>query len=202
MNQLAGQLAPSTSVADQVRTFYERYPYPQPLASLDQYGRRWNEARRRADFHLFWPARTYSDDYSILVAGCGTSQAAKHALRWPAAEITGIDCSATSVRCTNQLKQQYGLSNLNVRQLDIEQVSDLKTNFDQIVCTGVLHHLSNPDAGLRALCSVLKPGGALHLMVYAPYGRTGIYMMQEFCKRVGIGATPEDIRELATTLNA
>ena len=26
----------------------------------------------------------------------------------------------------------------------------------------------------------------MHLMVYAPYGRTGIYMLQEFCRRVGI----------------
>ena len=28
---------------------------------------------------------------------------------------------------------------------------------------------------------MLKPNGAMQLMVYAPYGRTGIYMLQEFC---------------------
>ena len=31
----------------------------------------------------------------------------------------------------------------------------------------------------------------MHLMVYAPYGRTGIYMLQEFCRRVGIAATDD-----------
>jgi len=36
----------------------------------------------------------------------------------------------------------------------------------------------DPD-GPPALRSVLKPGGAMHLMVYAPT-RTGIYMLQEF----------------------
>ena len=51
--------------------------------------------------------------------------------------------------------------------------------FDQIVCTGVLHHLADPDVGLSALRSVLKPDGAMQLMVYAPYGRTGIYMLQD-----------------------
>ena len=31
-------------------------------------------------------------------------------------------------------------------------------------------------------------------MVYAPYGRTGIYMLQEFCRRVGIRATDKGNR--------
>ena len=154
--------------------------------NIDGSGRTGN--RRRADYHLFWPARPYREDHSILIAGCGTSQAAKHALRWPAAQVTGIDFSATSVRCTEELKRKYNLNNLQVHQLPIERVSELGTSFDQIVCTGVLHHLADPDAGLSALRGVLKPDGAMHLMVYAPYGRTGIYMLQEFCRRIGIHA--------------
>jgi len=91
-------------VAADVQDFYERYPYPRPIVDLKQYGRLWQSPdRRRADYHLFWPARPYRDDYCILIAGCGTSQAAKHALRWPAARVVGIDFSATSVRHTEQL---------------------------------------------------------------------------------------------------
>ena len=74
--------------------------------------------------------------------------------------------------------------------------------FDQIVCTGVLHHLANPRVGLEALRDVLAPDGAMHLMVYAPHGRTGVYMLQEFCRRVGIPATDEGISELAAALEA
>ena len=37
----------------------------------------------------------------------------------------------------------------------------------------------DPAEGLRALVSVLAPGGGLGLMVYAPHGRTGIYMIQD-----------------------
>jgi hypothetical protein len=106
------------------------------------------------------------------------------------------------VQCTEELKRKYNLTNLQVCQLPIERLSDLQKTFDHIVCTGVLHHLVDPDAGLAALRSVLNPDGAMHLMVYAPYGRSGIYMLQDFCKRVDIHATDEGIRELIAALRA
>jgi SAM-dependent methyltransferase len=123
-------------------------------------------------------------------------------MRWPGAQVTGIDVSATSVRCTEELKRKHSLNNLNVRQSAIEQVSELGASFDQIVCTGVLHHLADPDAGLRALRGVLKPEGAMHLMVYAPYGRAGIYLLQEFCRRIGIAANDAGVRDLIRALRA
>ncbi len=201
MSQRGEHQSPLLGVAAEVQDFYERYPYPRPIDSLEKYRRLWQDRqRRRADYHLFWPARSYREDLSILIAGCGTSQAAKHAMRWPAAQVTGIDFSATSVRSTEELKRKYNLDNLQVRQLPVERVNELETNFDQIICTGVLHHLADPDAGLSALRGVLKPDGAMHLMVYAPYGRTGIYMLQEFCRRIGIHANDAEIRDLIDAL--
>lgn len=184
-----------------MRAFYERHPYPPPVDSLEKYRRLWQDRqRRRADYHLFWPGRSYREDHSILIAGCGTSQAAKHALRWPAARVTGIDFSATSVRKTGELKQKHRLDNLRIHQLPLTEVAELGATFDQIVCTGVLHHLPDPDAGLQALRDVLAPGGVMHLMLYAPYGRTGVYMLQDFCRRLGIEADDDGIRELVTAL--
>lgn len=192
---------PGPGTAEAVRAFYERLPYPRPVDNLDHYQGLWQDAqRRRADYHVHWPWAPYREDRAILVAGCGTSQAARHALRWPRAQVTGIDVSATSVRCTEALKQTYRLDNLQLHQLAIERVGELGMRFDQIVCTGVLHHLADPDAGLAALRGVLEPDGAMQLMVYAPYGRTGIYMLQEFCRRLGIGATEAGIRDLVAAL--
>jgi SAM-dependent methyltransferase len=191
-----------SSMMTTVQDFYERYPYPRPIDDLEKYRRLWQDGeRRRADFHLFWPTRRYREDFSILIAGCGTSQAAKHALRWPAARVTGIDFSATSVRCTLALKQKYNLHNLDVHQLPIERAGELG-RFDQIVSTGVLHHLPDPDTGLRALRDALQPDGAMLLMVYAPYGRAGIYMLRDFCRRVGIQATDQGIREVIVALGS
>jgi SAM-dependent methyltransferase len=203
MSQRAEHPLTPVDIAEEVRDFYDRYPYPPPVDNLDKYQRHWQDhQRRRADFHLFWPSLAFREDQSILIAGCGTSQGAKHALRWPAARVTAIDCSATSVRCTKELQRKYKLQNLAVYQVPIERVSDLTMSFDQIVCTGVLHHLPDPDAGLGALRSVLKPDGAMHLMVYAPYGRAGIYMLQDFCQRVGIRPGDGEIRDLIAALGA
>jgi SAM-dependent methyltransferase len=189
------------AIAEAVRTFYERHPYPPPVEDLDYYRKRWDDQRRRqADYHLFWPDEAYRDDRSVLVAGCGTSQAVKYALRWPQAHVVGIDVAATSIAKTEILKRKYRLDNLEVHELSLEHAGALGRLFEQIVCTGVLHHLPDPDAGLRALRDVLAPNGAMHLMVYAPYGRAGIYMLQAYCRRLGVGSSPSDIRRLADSI--
>jgi SAM-dependent methyltransferase len=123
-------------------------------------------------------------------------------LREPDAHVTAIDISETSLRHTRELQHKYGLRNLELHRLAIEEVGKLGRAFDQIVCTGVLHHLPDPELGLRALRDVLTPNGAIHVMVYARYGRAGIYMMQEYCRLLGIGATEGDLQELGTTIES
>lgn len=188
------------AVAHAVSTFYETHPYPPPVGDLDAYRRAWNEARRRADACLFWPTQPFREDRRILVAGCGTSQAARYAVRWPHALVTGIDVSHASLEQTRRLKEQHRLDNLELYALPVERTGDLGCEFDHIVCTGVLHHLPDPGHGLRALRDVLSRDGAMHLMVYAPYGRAGVYMLQDYCRRLGIGTGTEEIHELAAAL--
>ena len=186
-----------------VRDFYEQHPYPPPVDDLDRYRETWAGAGRRVlESHLFWPNEPFREDRSVLVAGCGTSQAARYAIRWPDADVVGIDVSVNSIESTLSLKRKYQLDNLQVEQVGLERIHELGRQFDFIVSTGVLHHLPDPDAGLAALQSCLKPGGAMHLMVYAPYGRAGIYMIQDYCRRLGIGSTKPEIRELAASLAA
>jgi SAM-dependent methyltransferase len=186
---------------DPVCEFYTHHPYPPPVENLDRARDEWRDPdRHRAEFHLLWPDRPSHADLDILVAGCGTWQAAKYAVCRPAARVVGIDVSATSLVHTERLKQQYQLTNLEVRQVAVEHVGELARDFDLIVCTGVLHHLADPDAGLRALGAVLRPHGVIYMMVYAPYGRTGIYMIQDYCRRLGIGTSEQDIRDLVAAL--
>jgi SAM-dependent methyltransferase len=191
---------PGTS-ADLISDFYNTHPYPPPVENLDRALDEWRDGnRRRAEYHLFWPTEPYRDNIEILVAGCGTWQAAKIALCHPAAHVVGIDVSDTSLDHTEQLKRKYNLKNLEIRELPVESVADLNCDFELIVSTGVLHHLADPDGGLRALSSVLKPAGVMYLMLYAPYGRTGVYMLQEYCRRLGVGTSEQEINELIATL--
>lgn len=51
--------------------------------------------------------------------------------------------------------------------------------FDYVNCVGVLHHLPDPAAALRALAAhALRPSGGLGLMVYGAVGRVGVYEAQ------------------------
>jgi len=187
----------------EVRAFYESHPYPAPLKSLDRHRELYrNPDRRRALSLLMWPTEKQRTKRDILVAGCGTSQAALHAMREPDAHVTGIDISEASLRHTRDLQRKYDLRNLDLHRFAIEEVGKLGQTFDEIVCTGVLHHLSDPDLGLRALRGVLARDGAIHVMVYGKYGRAGIYMMQDYCRLLGVRATDEELRSLGDLIGA
>jgi SAM-dependent methyltransferase len=189
--------------AQTIRAFYESHPYPAPLTTLGPRLDRYRDPqRRRARSLLLWPLEKPRPDRSILVAGCGTSQAARHALMEPHARVIAIDVSETSLRHTHDLQKKHDIRNLQLHRLAIERIAELGETFDQIVCTGVLHHLSDPDAGLRSLRDVLTRDGAMHIMVYAPYGRAGITMMQDYCRLLGIGVRDEDLRDLGKTVQA
>ena len=189
--------------ANEVRDFYEKMPYPPPVESLDRSLQHYaNPDYRRALRHLIWPAGPPRANQEILIAGCGTSQAARYALREPDARVTAIDISETSIAHARKLQRRYKLENLELHQLSIENVAEIGRPFDLIICTGVLHHLVEPDIGLRALRDVLNPQGAMHLMVYARFGRAGIYMMQEYCRLLAIGTSENDLRDLSFTLDS
>jgi 2-polyprenyl-3-methyl-5-hydroxy-6-metoxy-1,4-benzoquinol methylase len=173
---------------DPIYEFYTSHPVPPPINDIEGTREVWQDENvHRGEYHLLWPHKEYRADLDVLVAGCGTFQAAKHALCHPESRVVAIDISPASIEYTRELKEKYDLNNLELRQLAIENVSELDRQFDLILCTGVLHHMADPDAGLRALRSVLKRDGAMILMVYGLYGRTGIYMIQEYCRRLGIG---------------
>ena len=124
----------------------------------------------------------------MLVAGCGTSQAARYALRQPASHVVGIDVSATSIRHTEELKRKYNLANLEVYQLPIEQVGTLGRSltgwFAQACC--ITCPIRKRVCAPYGMCS--SPMALMNLMVYAAYGRAGVYMLQEYCRRLGIGS--------------
>ena len=131
--------------------FYESHPYPPPVDDLEAYRQLWDDRRRRADSHLFWPDEPYRDDRSILVAGCGTTQAAHYALRWPRAQVIGIDVSAKSIAFTQDLKRKHALDNLEVRQLAVERAARTRAKLR----AHRLHRRAAPSARPRR-----RPAGA------------------------------------------
>ena len=54
--------------------------------------------------------------------------------------------------------------------------------FDFVGCTGVLHHLKNPQKGLNEVNEIQTENGGAEYMVYGTIGRTGIYQIQNLLK--------------------
>ena len=56
--------------------------------------------------------------------------------------------------------------------------------FDFVGCTGVLHHLKNPQKGLNSLNEIQSENGGAEYMVYGSIGRIGIYQIQNLLKMI------------------
>lgn len=165
--------------ADVVAAQYEQWMYPEPIEDLPGWlEHNWQWFDPSHAHRSFWPDRGYRPDLKILVAGCGTNQAAALAYTNPGAHVIGIDVSAASLHHHEVLKQRFGLRNLDVHRLPIEEVASLGREFDLIVSTGVLHHLADPQVGIDSLAGCLRQDGVLALMLYAHYGRLGVEVME------------------------
>ncbi len=138
-------------------------------------------------FHqMLFPDREYKRDQDILIAGCGTNQAAVFAYRNRGAKVVGVDISQPSLDHQQYLKDKHGLWNLELHLLPIEELPTLGLDFDLIVSTGVLHHMADPLTGMKALGACLRRDGAIGLTLYAKYGRVGVEMLQAVFRDLGL----------------
>lgn len=194
------QAVASVSKDEELQRFYEAYPYPRQDEDLRPLlvGESVLVGNPKHWFHMYFPAEAYRAEIDVLIAGCGTREAARIAAGNRDCRVTAIDISTRSLEATCELKSEYGLDNLSLRQLPLERAAELDREFDLIFCSGVLHHTANPAVGLRSLRQVLKRSGALNAMLYGRYGRLAIEQMQELLLAAGVTAEnggPERVRQ-------
>jgi SAM-dependent methyltransferase len=176
---------------------YEAYPYPKrdPREEAKRLIVGSPSHIREIDHWVFGAARPARQPLRALVAGGGTGDATIMLAQQMArlgrpGQVTWLDRSAAALATARGRAEVRGLTNIAWEQRSLLDLPRLALGpFDYIDCCGVLHHLPDPAEGLRALLSVLAPGGGMGLMVYAPHGRTGVYMMQDVMRRL---APPED----------
>ena len=156
--------------ANAVRRQYEESPYPRWLSLTLERPRLLAETLARIGGKA---ARIPARPLNVLVAACGTG---KHpiavATRYSDVRVTAIDISATSLGYAARQARRYGVSNIEFLHGDLLHVEELGLVFDAIEAVGVLHHLENPEHGLRALSRVLNKDGFIKLGVYSRRART------------------------------
>jgi SAM-dependent methyltransferase len=171
----------------QLAAQYEAYPYParDPRDEAKRLVVGSPSHLREVDHWVFGARRPATRPLKALVAGGGSGDgtimlAQQMATLGRPGRVTWLDRSAHARKVATARAAARKLENIAFEEGSILELPGSGLGpFDYIDCCGVLHHLPDPAAGLAALVSVLAPGGGIGLMVYAPHGRTGVYMLQD-----------------------
>ena len=155
----------ATPVAEEVRAFYERYPYPPPVDSLEKYrgaGRTDRGAARTITCSGLPDPIGKTTPSSLPAAGHPRRPSMPCVGRRRRSPASTSAQPACAVPRSSSENTNWTIS--RSASFPSSGSGDLETSFDQIVCTGVLHHLADPDAGLSALreCAQTGRGDASH----------------------------------------
>jgi len=169
---------------------YEEFPYPErnPVDERKRLLPTMGDMLCHINHYCFEGKRDFSKGFRVLIAGGGTGDALiflAEQLRDTDAEIVYLDFSQASMAVAKERAQVRQLTNIQWELGSLLDLNPLKNGyFDYINCSGVLMILKDPSQGLAALNSVLKDDGAMLIMLYAEYGRTAIYQMQNLLRMV------------------
>ncbi|MBM4166334.1 MAG: methyltransferase domain-containing protein [Ignavibacteria bacterium] len=178
-----------------VREQYEENPYP-----------RWNSivlsARENFEMYLrrripFGTLPQFSHPVSILIAGCGTGRHPIHlAYKINNSSLIALDLSKASLSYAKRMAEHFHVQNIAFQQADILELHVLNKKFPYIESVGVLHHLHQPQEGLRALTNILEHNGIIKLGLYSQQARQHLSIAKELMTAHGLQATIHDLRKL------
>lgn len=194
-----------TSVDDHVSRAvqgqYEQNPYPS-WDSLSAGGPKVYTEKIRLGILPNCPELvTDTNTPSILIAGCGTGKhAIMTALENRNSNVLALDLSYTSLGYAKWSADRFGVENIRFGQGDLLKLDEIGEEFDVIESVGVLHHMSEPEAGLKSLLKYLKPNGYLRLGLYSDISRELIAFLRENTDIDDVELSPKGIREYRHTL--
>src|SRR5262245_23602525 len=177
-----------------VQAQYEQNPYPRwlsfdrmpPVSTAEWIGNEVPGPEVSAEFPA--PLR-------LLVAGCGTGvETLGLATHIIGVKVMAVDLSLSSLAYALRMANELGVTNVEFWQADIFELAKLPDRFDIIYCVGVLMAMRDPQAGLRALSLLLRPGGLLKLGLYSKRARAGVNVAREIIRQQQLPATASAIR--------
>lgn len=165
---------------------YDAFPYPDPVELRPP-----RSPHHAAGVLSYLARRRESDSLGaaprVWVAGCGTQQASTWALTFPHGSVLGTDISDATLEEAERVAGHVGASPTLVRH-DLRDAAPDREGFDLIVCTGVVHHLEDPAAGLVHLARALRPDGLMVLMVYSAVHRAPLAGLRAASRRLAEGS--------------
>ncbi len=143
------------------------------------------------------PSDFPSAELSTLYAGCGTGeQVLKTESMITSEKALAVDLSKASLAYAQRVIGNHKLTNVHFACGDILNTPSWDVSFDLIVCTGVLHHMKDPLAGLEALKSASKPHSVFHLALYSTRARKNVKEIREYINQHNIPGNHAGIRAI------
>ena len=158
------------------------------IATAERFGYEWTRfAEIRPEYEsqmLGWTAPIGPEAFvgrRVLDAGCGKGRHLRLAAAFGARDVIGVDLGpAVDAAARNTAD----LDNVHVIQGDLTRPPLAPESMDMIYSIGVLHHLSQPEAGFRALAPLLRPGGRFVAWFYAREGNGWVLALVDPVRRI------------------
>lgn len=110
-----------------------------------------------ADLAAMVQAANFQGHERILDAGCGTGHTALTFAPY-VREVVAVDLTAAMLDQGRRLAQERGLTNIDFRVGDVEQLPFAAAEFDGVVSRLSAHHWPHPQTALQEIHRVLRPG--------------------------------------------
>lgn len=137
----------------------------------------------------------------ILIAGCGTGQELVTVSKiYSNSNITAIDISLPSLSYAYKRAKDNDVNNFELIHMDLLELVNYKKKFDIINCSGVLHHMKDPELGLKALISCLKEDGYLNIGLYSRTARENITKLRKLIADNNLNNSHEEITKIRRSI--
>ncbi|MGQ0803890.1 MAG: class I SAM-dependent methyltransferase [Actinomycetota bacterium] len=177
--------------------------------TFDAFGYEWTRfGTIQPEDEKFW--RGYYRDVPLpelagrpaLDAGCGMGRFTRF-LAEHVGHVVALDGSDAVVSAAKNLAD---LPNAAVVKADLRRAPFPPRSFEFVACLGVLHHLSDPEAGFRALVELLRPGGRVLVYLYSRPQRFGVraagLAASRFLRRITVRLPHSVVRVLSAAIAA
>jgi len=180
--------AGSSDVTVTMQDFYSAHPFPN-YDEMESIGSLVEKSLARGFPELL--NRAIPPHARVLEVGCGTGQLGSF-LSIASRMVLSEDMTWNSLQLAQQFKEHSGLRNVHFAQMNLFRLPLQLAAFDVVICTGVLHHTSDPYLGFQGLTGLVKPGGILIIGLYNRYGRLQTRIRRLLAKVFGRGVEKLD----------
>lgn len=188
-----------------VEEFYKKYPYPRRNPSDIHHSSILPANIFAMDRYIFQSKLSEYKCLKVLVAGCGTGDAAVALINQTRQLDISLDLHCVDISKESLEILRGRIANLAPSQpvkIYCQSIEDFCRNtadhFDYIDLCGVINHVADQILTLSALGEVLSENGGIGVMAYGKYGREGVYPLQKAFLKLSeqINLNVSDVRDV------